>query len=298
MNIALDIGNTCLKRFVVFPNGTTSYASWCIPTEKSGLHSFVKATLLSCGVQTSFASAGRLPLNGDACRPSITWWIAQTGNLDGRKLQAAIFEERPKDQFQFLTHQDILIKQNVDAPEKVGIDRLLAAFSAVNLHGGKPMLIVDSGTAITVDLVCDQTFHGGAILPGLSIQSQVYPAISPKLPLVSLYKTPKIQENPAPWANACDFALPAFPGKNSEDAIKNGLYWGTVGAIAHFFDWMQGQWENLRLILTGGDAECLLSGLSVALPPEQIEHRPTLVSEGIIAIAGVGTVGNATNEEV
>ena len=54
-------------------------------------------------------------------------------------------------------------------PDLTGPDRLLAAWTASVLHG-QPVIVVDLGTATTVDAVdADGFFLGGAILPGLGL---------------------------------------------------------------------------------------------------------------------------------
>ncbi len=51
-------------------------------------------------------------------------------------------------------------------PERVGSDRLLAAWTARELFGA-PVIVVDIGTATTIDVVDDEgAFVGGAIMPG------------------------------------------------------------------------------------------------------------------------------------
>lgn len=79
-------------------------------------------------------------------------WPQQPGMLtvidDGRKIPIAV---------------------DVDEPAAVGIDRLLTAFAGRRLISDQqPLIVIDSGTATTVNLItADGTFRGGAILPGL-----------------------------------------------------------------------------------------------------------------------------------
>lgn len=107
----------------------------------------------------------------------------------------------------------------VDFPEKVGLDRLLNAV-AVNVlrPASQAAIVIDSGTATTVDYVSAQgNFCGGAILPGMELSAKAlhqYTALLPLLPVQDL-------SGPDPVA----------PGRNTRDAIRNGLFWGQVGAI-------------------------------------------------------------------
>jgi len=242
MNIAVDIGNTRLKCGIFLPNGEIKVHFLPIPPQGA---QFGKLTAV--------------------CPPSVTWWVAPTGTFPWQELKAEILKIRPTDQFEILTHQRIPLTMDVEFPDKVGIDRLLAAFAATKKYGNAPMLVVDAGSAITLDLVLNGTFCGGAILPGLVTLSETYPQISEKLPIVDPFSTIR----------------PIYPGKNTKNAILNGIYWGTIGAIRQFYETCYCQKPDTRLILTGGDAEHLLSGLPHVLPVQQITHCNTLVLEGI-----------------
>ncbi|MCA9082301.1 MAG: type III pantothenate kinase, partial [Planctomycetaceae bacterium] len=72
----------------------------------------------------------------------------------------------------------------VDAPERVGIDRLLTAIAANKLRAERQTaIVVDSGTAITVDAIGSSgIFHGGAILPGVRMGSQALHRYTATLP--------------------------------------------------------------------------------------------------------------------
>jgi len=113
----------------------------------------------------------------------------------------------------------IQVVADVDFPEKVGLDRLL---NAVAVNAIRPpdrgAIVIDSGTATTVDYVSARGhFCGGAILPGMELSAKAlhqYTALLPLLPVQEL-----------------GGADPVAPGRNTRDAIRNGLFWGQVGAI-------------------------------------------------------------------
>ena len=73
-----------------------------------------------------------------------------------------------------LTYRDVPLTIRVDEPARVGIDRLLAALAADRLRQrDRAAIVVDLGTAITVDLVdADGAFAGGAILPGIATSAR------------------------------------------------------------------------------------------------------------------------------
>ena len=113
----------------------------------------------------------------------------------------------------------IPISVEVDSPETVGLDRLLNAVAANEIKPtSRPAIVIDSGTATTVNLISAQgSFCGGAILPGLEMSAKAlhfYTAVLPLLPVQDL-----------------GGETPVAPGRNTREAIRNGLFWGQIGAI-------------------------------------------------------------------
>ena len=114
---------------------------------------------------------------------------------------------------------EIPVALDVDSPEKVGLDRLLNAVAANALRpASRPAIVVDSGTATTINFISQTgVFSGGAILPGLEMSAKAlhfYTAALPLLPVHDLGGVP-----------------PVAPGRNTREAIRNGLFWGQIGAI-------------------------------------------------------------------
>jgi len=273
MNIAVDIGNTNLKWGVFTPAGELvgliRLPAKGIQPSKPFLRELLRGQMLTNRVN-SVASE-------DADPPPMTWRIAQTGSFPWKEWQTAILTIRPHDKFKIITRRHIPLNIAVHTPQKVGMDRLLAAFAATEKYGDPPTLVVDAGSAITIDVVQHRTFCGGAILPGLVAQSETYPRISEQLPLIpvsdTFFKSP-----------------PLYPGKTTKEAIYNGLYWGTIGAIRQYCDLLFPKKQDVRLVLTGGDAEYLLPGLSQVLPSQKITHCDTLVLKGIHCCFAGGVV--------
>jgi len=74
----------------------------------------------------------------------------------------------------------------VDRPSEVGADRLVNALAAARLHG-TPAVVVDFGTATTLDCVAtDGAYVGGAIAPGLELGLEALAARTAKLPRIEL----------------------------------------------------------------------------------------------------------------
>jgi len=170
---------------------------------------------------------------------------------------------------------EIPIHADVDTPAKVGVDRLLAAFAVVRLFAPmRAAIVVDSGTATTIDLVTsDGVFRGGSILPGLRLSAHALHDYTARLPMIDTDR----------FETSANDSLP-LPGKNTVAAMNAGLFWGQLGAIREITDRLQtaariqfGCRETPLQIITGGGgrkfsthlAECIfidslaLHGLAV-----------------------------------
>ncbi len=135
----------------------------------------------------------------------------------------------------------------VDQPDAVGLDRVLNALAAVRLYPRQNVIIVDSGTATTVDLVSvDGAFCGGTILPGLRLSAFALHDYTARLPMVDV--------------DAQTLVSPQVPGKNTEAAIRAGLFWGQLGAIREIVDRIgQTCADHPTVVLTGGGSRLLSS---------------------------------------
>jgi type III pantothenate kinase len=128
-------------------------------------------------------------------------------------------------------------------PEKVGADRLINVKAALRLFK-PPMVIVDSGTAITLCAVNRQgEYLGGAILPGLKLSRDVLSEKTSLLPSVEIR---------AP-AQAI--------GRNTEEALHTGIVLAASHAIrglyGDFVKQMKETPEQVTFIGTGGNMELL-----------------------------------------
>jgi type III pantothenate kinase len=164
-------------------------------------------------------------------------------------------------------HADLPWPPALPEPQRVGIDRLAAAAAAAVVKPeAEGAIIVDCGTAATVDLVAaDGRFLGGAILPGPTLMARALAQGTSKLPEV--------------WAlEPAD--PPALPGRNTREAIAAGIGWGMRGAIAELV--ARGRLvlgPSAPVILTGGWSRAILPAVPGAT------EMPDLVLLGIALAA-------------
>jgi type III pantothenate kinase len=132
---------------------------------------------------------------------------------------------------------DVPIVNRTDFPQRVGVDRLLNALAAYRLKKGA-VVVVDVGTAITVDAVSGKgEFLGGAIAAGLRLASSSLAEKTSFLPFVEVNKPS------------------SAIGQNTQEAIKSGVFWGTVGLVDALVNRVLKELdEDASVVTTGGDA--------------------------------------------
>jgi type III pantothenate kinase len=128
-------------------------------------------------------------------------------------------------------------------------------------------IVIDVGTAITVDLVTAAgAFAGGAILPGLSMSARALEEQTDALPHVTVQ----------PWQ-----AAPPPLGKATVPAIESGLFCGAVGAIRELVDHFSRGLDSLPdVFITGGSARLIAEQL-LHNGTSTVQYQPHLVLCGI-----------------
>ncbi len=193
------------------------------------------------------------------------WRVASVHQAAAALLDRAIRESNPEAMIELVTRHDVPMQANVDHPDRLGIDRLLSAYAAA-IRFGPPVVVVDAGSAVTVDWVDGQGhFCGGAILPGLGLQSRSLQRETEALPQLQWDREPELR----------------LPAKNTTDAIRSGILIGISAAIdelvIRYCDAAGTKNGEIQVALTGGDAATLSSNL-------QHSHQviPNLVCRGLL----------------
>ncbi len=175
---------------------------------------------------------------------NVIWRIASVHPQATQKLTDYLHTLTTATKVDVVTWHDIPMKPEVDDPDRLGIDRLITAYAS-SLHFEPPLMVVDAGSAITVDWVgSDRQFHGGAILPGLAMQFGALATGTACLPNID--------------GSGCHVE---FPAKNTKDAIFSGVLTGlTAGIDRLIIDYCHRAKvapETVPVVLTGGDAPVL-----------------------------------------
>ena len=165
------------------------------------------------------------------------------------------------------TGVDIGIGIRIDSPSQVGADRLVNALGAVQRYDG-PLIIIDSGTATTFDIVSeDRHFEGGIISPGINLSIQALHDAAAQLPRIEIKKPD------------------AVIGKDTVSAMRSGIFWGYIGLIDGIVrKIIEEDGRDFTVIGTGGVAS-LFEGAS-----ETIEHYDSkLTIDGLYEVWRLNT---------
>src|SRR5262245_34972296 len=240
LDIAVDIGNSRMKWGRCTPAGIAAVVS--LPTDTPEVWS---AQLTEWGLTgpVTWAAASVHP----ARRAVFLSWIIE------RREAVCVLEN----------HVQLPLSIRVERPESVGMDRLLDAVGAnARRRPDHAAIIVDAGTAVTVDLVdAGGAFRGGFILPGLRLMGRALNDHTAQLPLVADFTT-----------------IGSIPPGNTEDAIREGARWALAGGVERLSRLLaehEGGYDRTDLLFTGGDAAVLRACLSAG------EVCPSLTLEGI-----------------
>ncbi len=178
-----------------------------------------------------------------------SWWIASVNRPTATRLIDWLREHRPDDRITLLAAGDLPLTVRLERPDMVGIDRLVDAVAVNRLReADRSAVIVDMGTAITVDLVsADGAFCGGAILPGLQMAARALHEFTDLLPLIDM------SELTAP---------PPALGVTTLSAMESGLFWGAVGGIRQLIERLAvgssgSGGKRPQVFFTGGAAEAV-----------------------------------------
>ena len=133
-------------------------------------------------------------------------------------------------------------------PLTLGNDRLALAAAASILYPKSNKIIIDVGTCITTDFIdCNNTFFGGSISPGINMRYKSLNNYTANLPLLEI--SDKF----------------SFPGDSTETSIHSGVIGGVCNEINGFIENISSKHNDVKVILTGGNAKFLSKTLKISI---------------------------------
>lgn len=238
--ICTDAGNTLIKVALMEDSVIRSVASF--PLSDSGLLAYL----------SSLSRA-------DACILSSVS-VVNHEVIDILSQKSAHFME--------LTHKTpVPINNLYKTPETLGNDRLAAVVGAYGLFPGRDVLVIDAGTALTIDFI-DRAgnYRGGNISPGLNMRFRALHDDTQKLFLQS---------------QTDDFEM---IGNTTASAITSGVQNGIIFEINHYINHFVKQFPDLVTVLTGGDVNFFVNKIEKCTFAE-----PNLVFFGLMKIIEFNT---------
>ena len=207
--MVVDIGNTLVK-LAVFDRGEIVFQRCVERLHPSMLEELFAAWPVRRAVVAS--TRGEVDEVADLLRPRVEYLL------------------------EFSSQTPVPIGNAYLTPETLGRDRLAAAVGAATLYPGRNALIVDFGTAVTLDFVsADGVFRGGCISPGMAMRFRALHEYTAALPL----------------CDATDSA--ELLGRTTDEAVRLGVMNSLAFEIEGYIARMQGEIEDLCVIFTGGD---------------------------------------------
>ena len=126
-------------------------------------------------------------------------------------------------------------------PKTLGSDRLAAAIGAMEQAPGRNILVIDAGSAITIDLIDSKGhFRGGNISPGVRMRLTALHQYTSRLPQVDK-----------------EGEIPTF-GYDTETAIRSGVIRGICHEIEGYIAEIKEVFPDVLVFLTGGDEKMLI----------------------------------------
>ena len=213
MNLIIDIGNNSAKFFLfkgeqIILHTRKSNSSFEILDEWSRLYDIEKAII------SSVVEEG----------PELSSAIS--------KLQCPVVW--------FNNSMQLPLEINYRTPDTLGSDRVAAAVGAWNETPGRNILVIDAGTAITVDFISkDGKYNGGNIAPGIKMRLRALHEFTNRLPIVDK-----------------EGEIPSI-GYDTETAIRSGVINGICHEIDGYINEFKQKFCDVLVFLTGGDEKPL-----------------------------------------
>lgn len=155
------------------------------------------------------------------------------------------------------------IRNNYTQIEQLGVDRWIAALGARSVQAYGDLIIIDVGTALTIDwLSARNAFEGGVILPGFRLMHDALVGRTAGIKAEYLDNRQII-------------------GKTTNECVNSGIGYALAGGVERIVNEMRNMIKSpVSILLTGGGADALSSKISLS-----VKYQPHLVLFGLLACA-------------
>lgn len=281
MQVAVDLGNTGLKLGWSNDHPEAAGPTDALPTLAAPPLRLPWRIASSSSLQPSGESTGaidpadhesladwlRRHAPGSAQGTNRRWVIGSVQPTALAALQRALADCFSGEPIVTVTKDRVPMTVAVRYPEKLGIDRLIAAYACWVDRRKGPLIVVQSGTGLTIDYVdVDGVFQGGAILPGMPLMCQILAERTSALPRIEPVESMRHL---------------AIPGKETAEAMQLGVYASWIGGA----QWVIAQYRQrlggaeLPVVISGGDGPALTPWI-----PAPLTELPDAVLRGLLLL--------------
>ncbi len=263
--IAVDIGNSATKILAGEDHFRIPYRSDGSPTD----------------FDAAVADCSALADGSDAA----FWSVVSVNEPQCRQLEDWVKQKRPSDRFEVIGRAQVPLEIIDSYRSSVGVDRLVAGYAAALQQENTPLIIVDAGTAVTIDVVSigaatgQRRFEGGVIFPGAEPSLNVLNSSTANLPDVSL-SAARLGDTDS---------IDGIVGTQTKMAIANGVRLSQAHAVAGIVGELRSQLPDADVWITGGGAEGILQLLDDETAIDWIDdsqlvlHGAALIGKQILA---------------
>ena len=165
---------------------------------------------------------------------------AVTESKEANALLQKVSEQRKKVVYAEVSERSFGIECGYPKFDNLGIDRWLAVLAAEQSYPNEDLVIVDAGTAMTIDfLTSDKKHLGGWIVPGLDLMKSSIIERAPKV-----FGGEKVSQEQF--------------GTDTPSAVFNGCLFTCIGSIQLAASFLTEQTKRpVKLLLTGGNSSQL-----------------------------------------
>ena len=163
------------------------------------------------------------------------------------------------------------VENGYENPATLGADRWAANIGGRHIAGRSALVVIDAGTAVTIDYINQAgRFSGGLIFPGAVTMIESLHAA-----------TGQIKRPSAPSLSPLPLAQIQLMNTNTKSALENGVMLAVVAGIDRAIEqYLRAEGSELKVIITGGDAECIAS-----LSTHDMKHESNLVLLGLLLLS-------------